>query len=48
MEYQNKKMSLYQTVSVTPNGIRPSQVTKQNIAPNIIGAVEKDGTGTNE
>lgn len=48
MEFLRSKMSLYQTVSVTPNGIRPSQVSKEDIAPNIVGAVEKYDTGDEE
>ena len=31
-------LSLYQTVTVTPNGLRPSRVTRETILANIAGA----------
>ena len=46
MQYLNKELSLYQTITVTQNAISPSQTTKENIAPNIIGAEEKVDIGT--
>jgi len=47
MKYEDGAMSLYQTISVTPNGLRPSKGTREGIVANIIGSVEKYDNGTN-
>lgn len=39
-------LSMYQTVTVTPNALRPSMATKDTILANIVGAVEKVNEGT--
>ena len=41
-------LSLYQTVTVTPNGLRPSQSTEETILANIVGAEEKYDLGDEE
>lgn len=43
--FYNKSLTMYQTVTVTPNGLRPSKDVKESILANIFGAEEKYDTG---
>lgn len=42
------ELSMYQTVTVTPNALRPSMASKETILANTIGAAEKVDVGTAE
>ena len=48
LDSSTDELSMYQTITVTPNALRPSMATKESILANVVGAVEKTDEGTSK